>query len=83
MNRIILLAFALMACTDTEWERYEALGDSHHVNCYSGGKSIYEGHSTGRVLSPTDSDGWQFKDAETGELVEVSGDCVIRVGGES
>jgi hypothetical protein len=76
------LALVLGGCTATEQARLTAWGDSAHVKCYSGGVLIYEGRSVGRVYSPADSDGWQFKDATTGMLVEVSGDCVLVVGGD-
>jgi hypothetical protein len=69
------------SCTDAGMSRLEAYGEPSHVVCYSGGTVIYDGHSTGRVKSPENSDGWQFKDANIGKLVEVSGDCILTVGG--
>jgi hypothetical protein len=55
-------------------------GQGSHIVCYSGGKMIYDGTSTGRVTSPTESDGWRFKSEESGRLMEVSGDCILSVG---
>ena len=80
------LGFALtllgaLSCTDAQCGKVTALGNSAMVTCFSGGKLIYEGTSTGLVKSPENSDGWQFKDAKTHALIEVSGDCVITVGG--
>lgn len=85
MNRLPLIAVIALAilntlgCTDTERASLAALGNAHHVVCYSGEKVIYEGNSTGRVQSPKESDGWQFEDAKTHLLTEVSGNCVITV----
>lgn len=74
----VFLAFILMtACTDTERGRMAALGDPATVVCYSGGKEIYSGRSTGKVLNGTSSDGYEFIEAETHKLVRVSGDCVV------
>lgn len=67
------------ACTDTQYAAFNALGSQHHIQCWSGDSVIYEGNSTGRVLSPDGSDGWRFEDAETRKLVEVSGNCVITI----
>jgi hypothetical protein len=75
----LLVALSAAGCTQAEMERYAALGKESHVICYSGGEVIYDGWSTGRVISPQNSDGWQFEEKSSGNLVEVSGDCVLRV----
>ena len=41
------------------------------------GKVIASWESTGNVSNQTQSDGWYFKDAKTGLLVEVTGNLVI------
>lgn len=64
---------------DTYAARIKAQGSPATIICYSGGKLIYRGRSTGRVKSPSNSDGYLFKDAKTGKLTEVSGNCVIVV----
>ena len=85
MNRVPLILITLSAvlaatgCTDTDRASLAALGNAHHIVCYSGERVIYEGNSTGRVQSPKESDGWQFEDAKTHLLTEVSGNCVITV----
>lgn len=74
-----MLAFALLlACTDAQVAQRSALGSPGHIICYSGGQIIYEGDSTGKILTEDRSDGWFFMDAKTKSLVRVSGDCVIR-----
>jgi len=76
MNTLFLLA--LFACTDAERAQRAAYGEPGHVTCYSGGQVIYDGDSTGKILSEQGSDGWLFMDAKTQRLVRVSGDCVVR-----
>ncbi len=74
---ILALGTLTLACTDTFTARIAAYGESHSIKCYSGGVVIYESTSTGKVTSPENSDGYQFKSAETGRLTEVSGECII------
>ena len=76
-----LVVVALSACMDTTRAKLSAYGESATIKCYSGGTLIYEGRSTGRVLKEeTGADGYAFKDAKTGELKEVSGDCNVTYG---
>ena len=70
-----VLSFA--GCSDAAWGKLGAYGDSAHITCYSGGKLIYDGESTGKVISESSSDGYFFKDKKDGKLKEVSGNCVI------
>jgi len=80
MKTILLIALAvtLSACTDTSRASIGAYGSSGTITCYSGGKEIYKGTSTGRIQTVQNSDGWEFKDAATGKFVRVSGDCLIQ-----
>ena len=78
-NKTFSAFFLILAgCTDAEMAALGALGDSGTIICYSGGQVIYDGKSTGKILTETNSDGWLFRDAATHQLVRVSGDCVIR-----
>ena len=72
------LTLLLAGCTDAERASWVAFGDPGTIICYSGGVVIYEGKSTGKILTESQSDGWLLQDAATGRLVRVSGDCVIR-----
>jgi hypothetical protein len=63
--------------TDAGWAKIEALGNPAHIVCWSAGHKIYDGHSTGKVHSEDTSDGYFFKEKDTGKPKEVSGDCVI------
>ena len=75
---IITLFTLLLACSDTDLASMKSIGDPGHITCYSGGQVIYEGDSTGKIETETQSDGWKFMDSKTQRLVRVSGDCVIR-----
>ena len=73
-----LILLALLACTDTERASWKAVGEPGHNTCYSGGQVIFDGQSTGKIETESQSDGWKFMDAKNNRLVRVSGDCVIR-----
>jgi len=77
MKLLIAILF-LVSCTDTEKASLWAYGSAGTITCYSGGKVILEARSTGRIQTVHNSDGWEFKDAETGHFVRVSGACVIK-----
>lgn len=80
MKRLIALVVMIFVagCTEASREKMFSLGGSRHIICYSGGVKIYEGHSSGKISSEETSDGYYFKDKETGKLIEVSGDCVMQ-----
>ena len=74
---LVMAAVALVGCTDAMWGKVGALGGSGTITCYSGGKEIYKGESTGKIQSESQSDGYFFVDKATNKLTEVSGECVI------
>lgn len=75
---IISVIFLVSSCTDSAYDAYIGkLNDPAEINCYSGGKLIYSGRSTGAVRNAHQSDGYQFREAKTNRFLEVSGDCVI------
>ncbi len=75
---LVLLVLAACGCTDTDKASIGAFGSAGVISCYSGGKLIYSGKSTGRIQTVSNSDGWEFKDADTGKFIRVSGDCLIQ-----
>lgn len=80
MKKLFLLfgiVLVIGGCTDAHISKLSSLGSSAKIACYSGGKLIYEGISTGKVVSEENSDGYFFKDEKDGKLKEVSGNCVI------
>lgn len=78
MKRILIVAVTFLAgCTDAHWSQLGAYGSKHHVELWSGGKMVKEWTSTGKVLTEDSSDGYYFRDHDTGRLVRVTGDLVI------
>lgn len=73
----LILLLLSQGCTDTTVASIEAMGRLGHIRCWSGALLTYEGDSTGRIQTVSQSDGWEFKDAKTGKFVRVSGACVI------
>ena len=73
---MIAATLVLTAC-DAQIGKIASLGENAKVECWSGGQLIYDGKSTGKVLSESRSDGYFFKDEKTGKFMEVSGNCVI------
>lgn len=78
MKYLIIILVFLVGCSDTDLAGFSAIGNPGKIVCYSAGFKIFEGSSTGKIQTVLHSDGWQFKDALTGKLVRISGDCVIR-----
>lgn len=84
MKKVLLVciclaaAFSASACTDSRRARLFSYGDNAAVKCWSGGVVIYDGLSTGKVISEENSDGYSFLDSKTDKYMEVSGNCVIQ-----
>ena len=74
---IIVLLLVASGCTDAQLGKLSNIGNSANIECYSGGKLIYKGTSTGKVSNEENSDGYFFKEEKTGRLLEVSGNCII------
>ena len=74
----VVLILVLGGCSDASWSQISSIGSPGKVICYSGGKVIYEGTSTGKIATEQGSDGWFFKEVGSGNLIRVSGDCLIR-----
>lgn len=77
MKYVFFIALVVIGCTDTDIASVGAFGSPGHITCYSGGKVIFDGVSTGRIQTVDRSDGWEFKDSKTGRFIRVSGPCVI------
>jgi hypothetical protein len=74
---LTLVMLLFVACKDAERQQFEALGSKHRITVYSGGQKVAEFESTGNVSNESNSDGWYFRDAKSGKLVEVTGTLVI------
>ena len=81
INAMLVLTVVLLSgCTDAKMGKFTSLGGSAEVKCYSGDLLIYEGISTGKIANSEQSDGFYFIDKASGEMIEVSGNCVINYG---
>jgi hypothetical protein len=78
MKKLIIAALLTSGCTDARIGHIMVLGSQADVACYSAGRVIYEGRSTGRVESESQSDGWVFEEEGTGKLIRITADCVIK-----
>ncbi len=78
LSLIIIAAIAVSGCTDAGISKLTNFGKGAYIKCYSGTALIYDGESTGKVISENNSDGYAFKDAKTNVLTEVSGNCIIK-----
>lgn len=76
---LIILTLLVLSCTDAAVADWKAIGSRHHIRMFNGGVLVAEWYSTGKVLTMTESDGWQFMDEKTQQLVRVSGDVIIEV----
>lgn len=74
----ILISLIMSGCTDSNLASIKSYGNPGLVVCYSGGKEIYSGRSTGKIATVRNSDGWEFMEENTGNFIRVSGDCLIR-----
>ena len=74
---VIVIASTLFSCTDANRSKLFGYGNQFKVEMYSGGQKVREWTSSGKVLSEEGSDGYYFKDKDSGKLIEVAGDVVI------
>lgn len=74
---LLALGSGIYGCSDTSIAHLNAIGKPAHIVCYSGDKVFLDTTSTGKVYTVSHSDGWEFKDATTGRLIRVSGNCLI------
>ncbi|MGD1913692.1 MAG: hypothetical protein ACFB2X_23495 [Rivularia sp. (in: cyanobacteria)] len=81
LSSSILLLLTINGCSSWQsgWERFSAnvANKGATVKCYSGGKLIYESRTNIKPISEEGSDGYFFRDAKTGNFVEVSADCIF------
>ena len=73
----LCVAISVIGCTDAQRAKVGGLGDEFKIEMYSGGVLVKEWTSTGKVSNEENSDGYYFRDKETGKLIEVSADVVI------
>ena len=75
---LIIAAGLTTSCTDAARSKIGGLGDEFKVEMLGcDGDVVRTWISTGKVRSEQHSDGYYFKDKETGKLVEVTGHLII------
>lgn len=75
--KYLVLLFLFVSCSDAGMSKWKTLGDSQKIECYSGGKLIYSGYSTGKIMNERESDGYYFREKGSNKLLEVSGNCIL------
>ena len=75
---LALLALGMVSCKDAEIAQFMSAGSEHTVELWSCGTKIGSWTSTGNISNESSSDGFFFKDKETGKLIEVSGTVIIK-----
>lgn len=72
-----VVALASFGCTDAKFSRVTNFGASAEITCYSGGKPVYHGMSTGKLVN-LQGDGISFVEKGSNDLLELRMDCVTR-----
>ena len=74
---ILMMFLSISACTDSAKGRLGAYGESAQVNCFSGGKEVYNGKSSGKVK--LSKGGFvKFTEQDTNKYIEITADCVVK-----
>jgi hypothetical protein len=73
---LTIMAMMLTSCTDATMSKMGGYGDTFTVKVL-GPDTVITYHSTGKVVSEENSDGYYFTNRETGKLIEVSGNVII------
>lgn len=84
MNRVCVISpitacllFLVAGCGGSSSESLTTYGEEHRVELYSGGQKVREWFTTGKVPSDENGNGFYFQDADSGQLVRVSGNVTI------
>ena len=79
LSAIVLLAS--LACSSANMSALSAWGQEHCVRFYGcDGKEIARWTSTGKIENEIQSNGFYFRDKESGQLVMVDGNFTATVG---
>jgi hypothetical protein len=74
---ILVIFLFISACTDSTKGRLGAYGEAAQINCYSGGKEIYNGKSTGKAKL-TKGGFVKFTEQGSDKYIEIVADCVVK-----
>lgn len=78
MKALLFLSSILLFSSCAKVDKLFSFGGVRSIKCYSGNVLIYEGKSSGKVYSEQSSDGYIFNEKGSGDLMEVSGNCIMR-----
>ena len=73
-----LITLSLSGCSRASLAQLSNTGEDGIITCYSGGKVIYQGESTGKVQNEDKSDGYYFEEKGTDDMIETNSQCIIR-----
>lgn len=73
---ILLVVFAI-GCTNVGRSELAAYGKNFKIEVFSGGQIVRTYISDGKVLTENTSDGWRFRDRESGKYIRVSGTSIV------
>jgi len=73
---VLTIMASMVSCTDAEQSKLGGYGDTFTIKVL-GPDTIITYHSTGKVISEKQSDGYYCTNRENGKLVEVSGNIII------
>jgi len=71
------MLLSISACTDSAKGRLGAYGESAQINCFSGGKEIYNGKSTGKAKL-TKGGFVKFTELGSNKYIEIAAECVVK-----
>jgi hypothetical protein len=73
---VLTIMATMVSCTDATMSKMGGYGDTFTIKVL-GPDTMITYHSTGKVISEKESDGYYFTNRENGKLVEVSGNIII------
>jgi hypothetical protein len=73
---LLTIMATMVSCTDATMSKMGGYGDTFTIKVL-GPDTMITYHSTGKVISEKESDGYYFTNRENGKLVEVSGNIII------
>lgn len=75
---VVTCAMGAVGCTNSDMAQLRALGHDAKITLYSAtGNPIGEWHSTGKVRTEDQSDGYYFMNKADGKLIRITGTIII------
>jgi hypothetical protein len=74
---LIVVAVALVGCTDASRSALGTLGSEADIVCYSGGRAVFSDRSTGKILGSESGAGVYYRSKNSGRYVRAYADCIV------